>query len=187
MYYRLKGFVISLPPLRERPEDLPALVTHLLERFRQQLAHSVEQVAPEAMARLQAYTWPGNVRELEGCLKQALLQARGPVLSADDFPPELARAKPAGADPADSEADALLGYIRQRLVAGSTDLYAEALRWLDETLVREVLNFTGGNQAQAARLLGIARNSIRKKIQEQGITLERVVGGVADGVEPELK
>jgi two-component system nitrogen regulation response regulator GlnG len=187
LYYRLKGFVICLPPLRERPVDLPALVNHLLERFRQPLGHSVEQVAPELLSRLQQYAWPGNVREVEEILKQALLQARGPVLTVDDLPQELARAKPAGADPADSAADALLAYIRQRLAAGSTDLYAEALRRLDETLVREVLNFTGGNQAQAARLLGIARNSLRKKILEQGITLERVVGGMADGVEPKLK
>src|SRR5262245_9463887 len=180
LYYRLKGFVILLPPLRERPEDLPPLVGHLLERFRQPLGHAVEQVAPEALDLLRQYNWPGNVRELEGCLKQALLQSRGPVLTVDDLPRELARDKPAGPAPADSDADALLGYIRQRLAAGSTDLYAEALSRLDETLVREVLKHTGGNQAQAARLLGIARNSLRKKIQEQGITLERVVGGAAD-------
>src|SRR5215472_684932 len=101
LYYRLKGFVICLPSLRERPEDLPALVSHLLERFRQPLGHPVEQVAPEALARLQQYAWPGNVRELEGSLKQALLQAWGPVLTVDDLPPELARGEPAGAALAD--------------------------------------------------------------------------------------
>jgi two-component system nitrogen regulation response regulator GlnG len=187
LYYRLKGFVIFLPPLRERPEDLPSLVAHLLERFRPLLGHPVEQVAPEALARLRRHTWPGNVRELEGCLKQALLQAWGPVLTVEDLPPELTRGAPAGAAPADRDADALLRYIRQRLVAGSTDLYAEALRRLEETLVREVLTHTGGNQAQAARLLGIARNSLRKKIQELGITLERVVGEGTDDAEPGLK
>jgi two-component system nitrogen regulation response regulator GlnG len=187
LYYRLKGFVITMPPLRERPEDLPALVAHLLERLRPLLGHPVEQVDPEVLARLQRHTWPGNVRELEGCLKQALLQARGQVLTAVALPPELTRGEPAGAAPADREADALLGYVRQRLAAGSTDLYAEALRRLEETLVREVLAHTGGNQAQAARLLGIARNSLRKKILELGITLERVVGGGADDAELGLK
>src|SRR5262249_7901394 len=117
LYYRLKGFVIFLPPLRERPEDLPALVAHMLERFRHPLGHPVEQAAPEARARLQQYAWPGNVREREGSLKQALLQARGRVLAVDDLPPELARDKPAGA--ASADADALLAYIRQRLAAGS--------------------------------------------------------------------
>src|SRR5262249_38157694 len=142
---------------------------------------------PSATSACPAKNKPGNVRELEGCLKQALLQVRGPVLTADDLPSELARAKSAGKAPDASDADALLGYIRQRLAAGSTDLYAEALRRLDETLVREVLKHTGGNQAQAARLLGIARNSLRKKIQEQGITLERVVGEMANGAGRELK
>jgi two-component system nitrogen regulation response regulator GlnG len=175
LYYRLKGFVILLPPLRERPEDLPPLVAHLLERFRPLLGHPVEEVAPEVLSRLQRHPWPGNVRELEGCLKQALLQARGPVLMMDDLPPELTRDEPAGAAPADLDADALLCYIRQRLAAGSTDLYAEAVRRLDEMLVREVLIHTAGNQAQAARVLGIARNSLRKKIQEVGITLETLL------------
>jgi two-component system nitrogen regulation response regulator GlnG len=92
LYYRLKGFVITLPPLRERPEDLEPLVGHLLERLRPQLNHPVEQVAAEVMDRLQRHPWPGNVRELEGVLKQALLQAQG--VDAD-------RGRPSsGADPA---------------------------------------------------------------------------------------
>jgi DNA-binding NtrC family response regulator len=185
LYYRLKGFVISLPPLRERSEDLPALVVHLLERFRPLLGHAVEQVSPEVLARLQQYAWPGNVRELEGSLKQAMLQARGPLLTVDDLPPELAGDQPAPATAAELSADALLSYVRERLTAGSTDLYAEALRRLDETLVREALRFTGGNQARAARLLGIARNSLRKKIQELEISLERVVGELPEDVMPD--
>jgi two-component system nitrogen regulation response regulator GlnG len=81
----------------------------------------------------------------------------------------------------------VLGYVRQRLVAGSTDLYAEALRRLEEIIVRDVLKHTRGNQARAARVLGIARNSLRKKILELGITLERLGGGGADNVDPEQK
>jgi two-component system nitrogen regulation response regulator GlnG len=181
LYYRLKGFVISLPPLRERPEDLPALLAHLLERFRGPLGHPVERVAPEVLTRLRQHAWPGNVRELEGCLKQALLHARGPVLRLDDLPAELTRFPPADAD---GDTDGLLAYIRQQLAAGSNDLYAEALGRLDGMLLREVLRFTAGNQAQAARRLGIARNSLRKKIQEQGIILERVVGPAADDRNP---
>ena len=105
------------------------------------------------------------------------------MLTADDLPLEPTRCEPAGDASAGPEDGPLLGFIRRRLVAGSTDLYAESLRRLEEVLVREVLAHTGGNQVHAARVLGIARNSLRKKMQELGITLERVVGGTADGSE----
>ena len=101
----------------EVPEDLPWLVEHFLERYRRQLGHPVEQVAPEVMDRLQRHRWPGNVRELEGVLKHALLQARGRVLTADDLPPELTRSEAAGMAAAAMQDDALLGYIQQRLAA----------------------------------------------------------------------
>jgi two-component system nitrogen regulation response regulator GlnG len=119
---------------------------------------------------------------VEGILKQAVLQAQGPLLTAGDLPEELTRGEPEGIGPARVE-DSLLGYIRQRLAAGSTDIYAETLRRLEQELLREVLKHTGGHQAQAARLLGIARNSLRKKIQELGITLERVVGEAANDID----
>jgi nitrogen regulation protein NR(I) len=172
LYYRLKGFVISLPALRDRPDDLPALVTHIIERLRQDLGHAVEQVAPDVVLQLQRYSWPGNVRELEGVLKQALLQARGPVLALNDMPAELTRTETAVGAVDAKDSQSLLTFIRQRLAAGSTDLYAEALGRLEVTLMREVLQHTGGNQVQAAKLLGISRNWLRKKMQELGIKLE---------------
>ena len=86
LYYRLNVFTITLPPLRERGEDLPLLVDHFLKRFSPELGKEVVQVAPEALELLRRYPWPGNVRELQSVLKQALLQAQGPVLLADFLP-----------------------------------------------------------------------------------------------------
>src|SRR5213079_2932314 len=80
LYYRLGVFTIHLPPLRERGDDLPVLVRHYLRRFSRELGREVREAAPEALERLRGYPWPGNVRELQSVLKQALLQASGPVL-----------------------------------------------------------------------------------------------------------
>src|SRR3954466_16192287 len=88
LYYRLGVFAIHLPPLRERGDDLPRLVQHLLRRFSRELGREVREVAPEALERLRNHPWPGNIRELQSVLKQALLQARGTVL-LPAFLPEL--------------------------------------------------------------------------------------------------
>src|SRR5207248_10557426 len=80
LYYRLDVFTIHLPPLRERGDDLPLLVQHYVRRFSRELGREVREVAPEALERLRGYPWPGNIRELQSVLKQALLQATGPVL-----------------------------------------------------------------------------------------------------------
>src|SRR5262245_59306074 len=80
LYYRLNVFAIHLPPLRERGDDLAVLVRHFVRRFSRELGREVQEVAPEALARLRTYSWPGNIRELQSFLKQALLRASGPVL-----------------------------------------------------------------------------------------------------------
>jgi DNA-binding NtrC family response regulator len=170
LYYRLGVFTIHLPPLRERGEDLALLVQFYIRQISQELGREVREVAPEALERLRRYSWPGNVRELQSVLKQALLRAHGPVL-LPDFLPELPEApgKPAAPIAApggslDSEA-----FLRQRLGSDSRDLYKEAHRELDRLVLPRVLEYTGGNQQRAARLLGIARRTLRMKLQEVGL------------------
>ena len=87
LYYRLSVFTIHLPALRERGDDLPMLVRHYLRRFNRELGREVREVTPEAMELLRRYPWPGNIRELQSVLKQALLRATGPVLTAESLPP----------------------------------------------------------------------------------------------------
>jgi DNA-binding NtrC family response regulator len=170
LYYRLGVFTIHLPPLRERGEDLTLLVQFYLRRVSRELGREVREVAPEALERLRGYSWPGNVRELQSVLKQALLRAHGPVL-LPDFLPEFPEAPGEPAVPAapvappggrlDPEA-----FLRQRLGPDARDLYAEAHGELDRFLLPRILEYTGGNQQRAALLLGIARKTLRTKLQD---------------------
>jgi two-component system nitrogen regulation response regulator GlnG len=173
LYYRLGVFTIHLPPLRERDGDLPLLVRHYLRRFSRELGRGVEEAAPEALERLRGYAWPGNIRELQSVLKQALLQASGPVL-LPSFLPELPTELSASAAPADAAVD-LEAFLRPRLGPEAVDLYAEAHRQLDRVLLPRVLEYTGGNQHQAARLLGIARQTLRHKLRNLGLHITHFV------------
>jgi two-component system nitrogen regulation response regulator GlnG len=167
LYYRLKVVTISLPPLRERRDDLPQLADWLLQRLRRQFSRPAERLAPSALEALAAYDWPGNIRELEGVLKDAVLRCPGPELTREEIAAALRQSAPLPASgsalPDDGD---LLQFIRRRLAAGSTDLHAEAVAQVEAHLLREVLAYTSGNQVQAAKILGIARNSLRKKLAE---------------------
>jgi two-component system nitrogen regulation response regulator GlnG len=188
LYYRLGGFTIRLPPLRERGDDLLLLVQHYLRRFNRELGKDVQQVAPEVMDRLGQYAWPGNVRELQSVLKQALLQTAGPILSPEFLPAGFhqeagtAESVSAVAPANGAEGFAALGqFIEEQLHAGTENLYEETLRRMERVLLTRVLRQTGGNQLQAARLLGITRGSLRTKIRDLGILIARTVGGEEAG------
>jgi two-component system nitrogen regulation response regulator GlnG len=188
LYYRLGVFTIQLPPLRERGDDLALLVQHYLHRFGRELGKDIEGVAPDCMALLQRYSWPGNVRELQSVLKQALLQATGPILVPDFLPSALLRtngqqpeppATAAGGETA--ELTPLGPFIDDHLRSGAEDLYAATLRRMERMLLTRVLQHTQGNQLQAARILGITRGSLRTKLRDLGITIQRTVSGNDDG------
>jgi two-component system nitrogen regulation response regulator GlnG len=174
LYYRLSVFTIKLPPLRERGEDLPLLVDHFLKRFKRELGKDVTEVAETTMQRLRQHNWPGNLRELQSVLKQALLQATGRVL-IPEFLPDYLRAERPAADSAPGGAPDLARFVQEQLRTNNTNLYAEALALLERYLLTEVLRHTGGNQVQAARILGITRNSLRHKIRSLEITIGRSV------------
>ena len=167
LYYRLSVFTIHLPPLRDRGEDLAMLVQYYLRRFSRELGREVATVDSEAIARLRAHHWPGNIRELQSVVKQALLQSRGSVL-LPSFLPELSDV---AAKPSSSEAVnvGLEAFIRRRLQPDSHDLYSEAHRQVDRFLLTSVLEYTGGSQHKAARLLGIARQTLRLKLRDLGL------------------
>jgi two-component system nitrogen regulation response regulator GlnG len=168
LYYRLGVFTIPLPPLRERGDDLPRLVRHFVRRFSRDLGRDVQEVAPEALERLREYSWPGNIRELQSALKQALLRASGTVL-LPTFLPDLSGKPDESAAAAPGAELGLEGFLRGRLGPEARDLYAEAHRQVDRVLLARVLEYTGGNQYQAARLLGIARQTLRQKLRDLGL------------------
>jgi nitrogen regulation protein NR(I) len=178
LYYRLNGFVIKLPPLRERPEDVLVLLQHFLRRFRRELGKNVQGISPEAMELLLRYPWPGNVRELQSVLKRALLQTTGEVLISDFLPEDVRNYAGSATGTSGTGSDATPvteAFIDGRIREGSEDLYAEAVAMLERSLITRVLQHTKGNQSQAAKILGITRGSLRNKIRMCAIAIEHVV------------
>jgi two-component system nitrogen regulation response regulator GlnG len=173
LYYRLSVFTLALPPLRERGDDLEMLVRQYVRRFSRELGRDVRDVDPQVLERLRAYPWPGNVRELQSVLKQALLQATGSVLIPAFLPDTLGGTEPDPATPGDAAGFLFEPFILQRLEGDTSDLYAEAHRQLDRILLPLVFEFSGGNQRQTARFLGIARQTLRTKLREAGLNLTR--------------
>jgi two-component system nitrogen regulation response regulator GlnG len=173
LYYRLNVFTIHLPPLRERGDDLAVLVRHFVRRYSRELGQDVQDVAPEALTRLRAYSWPGNIRELQSVLKQALLRARGTTLlpaSLPALPVERGGSLPGPSSAGDNSN--LVAFVRLCL-ASEGDQYAQAHNRLDRVLLTRALEATGGNQQEAARRLGIARETLRRRLRELGIHLTR--------------
>ena len=181
LYYRLGVFTIHLPPLRDRIEDLPILVQHYLRRFSAELGREVREIAPEAMARLRAYAWPGNIRELQSVLRQALLRASGTVL-LPAFLPDLGGIPPGrpSAPVISEQAFDLERFIRQRLAPATHDLSAEAHREVDRLLMTLALEYTHGNHRDAARLLGISRQTMRVKLRALGLHVAHSVESTDD-------
>ena len=169
LYYRLNGFSIKLPALRERGEDVQLLIDRCVQRFSRELGKQIRGISPEAMELLTRYTWPGNVRELEAVVRQALLQTTGSMI-LPEFLPEAVRFpddKPHA--PASNHDDAppsdLASFMESQLRSQSHDIYAEATAMLDRYVLKRVLQHTRGNQSQAAKLLGITRGSLRNKLR----------------------
>jgi nitrogen regulation protein NR(I) len=178
LYYRLNGFTIELPPLRERRDDIMVLLQHFLMRFSRELGKDVHALSPEALEILLRYDWPGNVRELQSVLKKALLHATGPVLIPEFLPEQLRSGKTAATAEAKADAhhgDSWEAFVSGRLLSGSEDLYAESLTLMEKFLIARVLRHTAGNQSQAAKILGITRGCLRNKIRALGISIGQVV------------
>jgi two-component system, NtrC family, nitrogen regulation response regulator GlnG len=177
LFFRLNVVPISVPPLRLRRSDIPELVRFFIQKINRDMKANILGLAPEAERQLVEHPWPGNVRELENALIRACVLAGGRTLTASDLhlsgdplvPPttagdaaldEIVRRKLREVLPA--QADAL-----------PKDLHAIALSWVERPLLEFVLEKTGGNQLRAAEILGINRNTLRKKITTLGVAIKK--------------
>jgi len=178
LYYRVGVFSIHLPPLRERADDLPLLVRHFLRRFSNELQRDVREVSPEALDCLRNYTWPGNIRELQSVLKQAILRCNGTVV-LPGFLPELVKGNgEASAVPGPVEDFGTEAFVlRQRITSDARNLYVESHRQLDRLLLPRVLEQACGSLQETALLLGIARQTLRMKLRELGLSAVRSTAG----------
>jgi two-component system nitrogen regulation response regulator GlnG len=180
--YRLNGYTILLPPLREREDDLVLLVQHFMARIGREVKRDIQGIAPGTLEILKAYDWPGNIRELEGVLRHAMLQASGTILAPEFLPAALCAKRNRAHAPATNLADDderlpvnLAAFVRGRLEVGSSNVYAETLEMMERFLLSEVLTRAAGNQSEAARILGITRGTLRHKIRTNGIKIESTV------------
>jgi two-component system nitrogen regulation response regulator GlnG len=175
LYYRLNVFTIWLPPLRERPGDVPLLVEHFLKRASLELDKQVTYATPETLALLERYSWPGNVRELQSVLKQAILRAPGTVL-LPEFLPAAIRGETESLCPHTAPrrlfGDCLHEFIAERMQAGSSQLHAEVFQRVELQLLLEVMQRTNNNLSEAARILGITRKTLRTRLLGLGIGID---------------
>jgi DNA-binding NtrC family response regulator len=151
LYYRLAVVELSLPPLRERVEDVEPLARFFVERFGSQLRRPVRRISPDAIRLLQRYPWPGNVRELRNTIERAVLLCEGTELEAEQLSLDLARAC-RSLEP---------GF---RLPDGGL-----VLRDLERDLLLQALDQSRGNQTEAARLLGMSRDQVRYRVEKHGL------------------
>jgi two-component system nitrogen regulation response regulator GlnG len=169
LYYRLNVVSLTLPALRERPEDVPSLVDHFLAKYAPELGERA--VAAEALERLTGYGWPGNVRELENVIQHAMVMAAGGVILPEHLP---IAAGPAAPPAMEGTLEQLVQQKLAECVRGlgareSANLYDLVLGLVERPLIMAVLRETGGNQLRAAALLGINRNTLRKKVRALGL------------------
>ncbi len=178
LYYRLNVVPINLAPLRERREDIPSLVGYFLERACAELEIPTKQCAPEAMELLCSYSWPGNVRELENTIKRGVILSGDQLLTTADFGSLTNRQETIHAMPQEQSLEALVEAKLRSSMNGienldKGDIYDRVLEQVERPLIRYVLEKTRGNQVRAADIMGINRNTLRKKISELGITVKK--------------
>ncbi|MCP3984560.1 MAG: sigma-54-dependent Fis family transcriptional regulator [bacterium] len=171
LLYRLRVVPIHMPPLRERPEDIPPLAQHFLQRYDAELTDRPHVLAEETTVHLAQYDWPGNVRELENAIKRALVLASGDLLTPEDFAFLERRTTPADTEEPlpESLEERAIAVTRAALDSGEREIYRDVLPRVERAVLETVLQETSGNQIKAAARLGINRNTLRKKIVDLGI------------------
>ena len=158
LYWRINVLSLSLSPLRERKEDIPALVDHFLERYSATMGFEHQGVSDKVMELLVAYDWPGNVRELQNCIYSAMTIAQSPTIEAADLPGRIHR----GAKPTHS------GSVEPGRLS-LAEVAARATEEAEREAINKVLVETAGNRERAAELLGIGRKTLYRRLKQYGI------------------
>ena len=188
LFYRLNVVRIDLPALRERGDDIPLLVNYFLKKFSKNENQSPKSISPDVEAPLLCYHWPGNVRELENAIRRALVVSKGGIILPSDLPPEIVAPAPSAIVPASTSFPPI--HVAPATAAGTLDISAIAgilFRWaradeklkvipaVERELIIHALRETHGNQVQAAKLLGITRATLRKRIDKFKIRQELAI------------
>ncbi len=184
LFFRLNVVPVRLPPLRERADDIPDLARHFLSRAESE-GLPAKSIDADALQAMQRYRWPGNIRELENLIRRLTALYPGETISADMIDAELNPLQPSAPDSSIADEEGLRGAIEQYLshyFAGFGDdlpppgLYQRLLREVELPLIAAALGATRGNQIRASELLGLNRNTLRKKIRDLGLQIVRGQG-----------
>jgi two-component system nitrogen regulation response regulator GlnG len=171
LFYRLNVVRVALPPLRDRSEDIPLLVDYFLQKFSE---NELSTVHPEAMTLLKNHNWPGNVRELENAIRRALVMAKTGAIQPGTLPPEITQ--PDTPVATEESSDDLSSLARKLFQWARANPDLRVIPAVERELIINALRETGGNQVQAAKLLGITRATLRKRIEKFNIKQELSVG-----------
>lgn len=165
LYYRLRVVTITMPPLRERKDDITTLVNYLLLRLSHKMSGTSPGITGEAMEKLQRYDWPGNIRELSNTLKKTLIFNRGAPIAAEDinFPHVVGKSD----TPKKAGAEQVREWVRAMLAEGEQEkTYDFCLQQVASLLIKEALELTANNKSQAAKVLGITRPTLHAKMEK---------------------
>ncbi len=176
LYYRLNVFPIDIAPLRERREDIPVLAEHFLRKGSKEMAVSYKAIEPDALNVLTQFAWPGNIRELENTVKSLMITNVTETITLESLPKNLFKSQPitnSGETLEDLAERKLELMVKDAIELGRDCLMAEVLPQLERPLLRLMLEETKWNQQKAAKILGINRNTLRKKIETLGIKNQR--------------
>jgi len=161
LYYRLKVITISLPPLRMRKEDIPILTAHFIQKHSKGVKGENYTLHPDSMNALMEYNWPGNIRELENVIKRAIILSHGSIIS----PHTLFDGQGKGVSPP-AQTSRLSNYLTQKIIEQGGEIYRLVLEELEYDLIEWAMAKTGGNQVQAAKLLGISRMMLHERLEK---------------------
>lgn len=171
LYWRLKVITIHLPPLRKRTEDIPALVDSFIARFNGEYEKVIRHVSEAVMDLFHTYSWPGNVRELENCIRRAVILCAGDVITQEHI--ELLdtrkehQAQTSNREQLMNDLKAKLHAILPEILRLSKQgIHANIIEMVEETVILKALEECGNNQVQAARMLGISRNTLRHRLKK---------------------
>jgi DNA-binding NtrC family response regulator len=180
LYYRLNAAVVELPPLRDRTEDIPLLLHHLLARLAREFGMEKPTVDREAVKLLQRHDWPGNVRQLENVVRRALVISRGYTISEETLQACLRSPSTLGRGASNPAASGLTDAVRQRLRQARDGRISGALGPLVEDLERELYEqavaLAHGNQTMIADWLGVSRLTVREKLDKYQLFPKRRSG-----------
>jgi DNA-binding NtrC family response regulator len=170
LYYRLNVATIAIPALRDRAEDIPALVNHFLRRFGGELGLAIRAIPADTMTFLQQQPWPGNVRELENVICKAILLAQGQPISPEIIRNALGKTAPPAVAVSNPTIAGYIAELLQRTVRGELQNVEAALDWdVGYELYKQAIKLAHGNQARAAQWLGVSRPTLRAKLKAYGI------------------